>query len=46
MWHVGSSIAIEFDGKQRIFGSVLYEETGSDEVRLSMFSAFLGKDSG
>ena len=45
MWHVGSSIAIEVDSKLRIFGSILYEEMGSDEVKLSMYSAFLGTDS-
>lgn len=45
MWHVCQPYITLIDGKQRIFGSVLYEEYGSDEVRLNMWSAYLDSES-
>ena len=45
LWHAGLS-AVAWEGSAyRIFGSVLYEECGSDEVRLNMFSAELSPQS-
>lgn len=44
MWHVEPSSISVADGKQRIFGSVLYEEHGSNEVRLNMWSAYVESD--
>ena len=38
LWHVGPSFV---DDNDRIFGSVIYEEYGSDEIKLNMFSAMI-----
>lgn len=47
MLYIGqSSVSYLNDDKNRprIFGSVLYEEYGSDEIRLNMFIADIGKE--
>ena len=41
LWHVGSSVVSSMD---RVYGSVIYEEGGSDEIKLNMFSALFVKE--
>ena len=44
MWHVEPSFITEIDGKERIFGTVLYEEYGNDEIRMNMWSAVVEEE--
>lgn len=39
LWQIGSSIISGSGEDLRIFGSLIYEEIGSDEMKLNMFSA-------
>ncbi len=43
MWHVEPSFVSEVDGSTtlKLFGAVLYEEYGNDEVRLNMWSGII-----
>ena len=46
MWHVEPSIVSEVDNseKLKLFGAVLFEEYGNDEVRLNMWSAIIEEE--
>lgn len=43
MIHVFSSCIVH-ESKRRVFGSVLYDEFGNDDIKLNFFSAYVDFD--